>query len=108
MKNVKTATTYSTAELRNTIAGLQNEVTIVKVQKESDTRHYTDLIQQLQKKQTEIGEYAISLKVALQERTQNMSSLTDTMKCMVDQIKGLQERFSIMEYEQGPAIASPQ
>ena len=37
-----------------------------------------------------------------------MSSLTDTMKCMVDQIKGLQERLNIMESEKIPAISSPQ
>ena len=106
MKNVETASASSTSELRNTIVGLQNEVSIGKVQRESYVIHYTDLIQQLRTKQTE--QYAISLKAALQERTQNMSSLTNTMKCMVDQIKGLQERLNIMESEQSPAISSPQ
>ena len=37
-----------------------------------------------------------------------MSSLTDTMKCMVDQIKGLQERLNIMESDRITAISSPQ
>ena len=37
-----------------------------------------------------------------------MSSLMDTMKYMVDQIKGLQERLNIMDSEQSPAISSLQ
>ena len=37
-----------------------------------------------------------------------MSSLMDTMKCMVDQMKGLQDRLNIMESEKTPAISSPQ
>ena len=46
IKNVETASTSSTTELRNTIAGLQNEVSVGKGQRESDVRHYNDLIQQ--------------------------------------------------------------
>ena len=65
MKNVETASTSSTAELKNTIVGPQNEASIGKVQRESDFRHYTDLIQQLGTKQTETDQYVISLKVAL-------------------------------------------
>ena len=37
---------------------------------------------------TETEEYAISLKAALQERTQNMSSLTDTMNVWWTKLKG--------------------
>ena len=36
-----------------------------------------------------------------------MSSLIDTMKCIVDQRKGLQERLEIMVLEQNPAILTP-
>ena len=65
IENVETASTSSTEELRNTIARLQNEVSVGKVQRESDVRHYTELSQQLRAKQTETEQYAISLKAAL-------------------------------------------
>ena len=36
-----------------------------------------------------------------------MSDLIDTMKCIVDQRKGLQERLEIMVSEQSPIILTP-
>ena len=65
MHIVETASTSSTTEIKNTITGFQNEITVEKVQRESDFRRDYDLIQQLQQKQNDTEESAISLKIAL-------------------------------------------
>ena len=65
IRNFETASISSTAELKNTIIGRQNEIAIRNVQRESDIRHCKGLVQKLQKKQKDTEYYAISLKVAL-------------------------------------------
>ena len=45
--NVENTSSSSTAKMKNTIVGLQNEVAVEKVQRESNVRHYNALIQQL-------------------------------------------------------------
>lgn len=90
VRNVETANTSSTGELRITIAGLQNKVIVEKLRMVCDVKIYQEITRKLENKQKIVDVKTPKLKSTLQARNEQMSRMTDTMSTMVDSIEELQ------------------